>query len=120
MLVMVSSPVLAGTPWSQLFPNAGQNDVVVIEANQSVTLDSNVRVQGIVVKGVLNVADGKAITLKTQFALVLANGLFEIGNESSFISANPNALIKPKRCINPCIKTITRKIDLKIKMIFLL
>jgi hypothetical protein len=77
-----AAPALAGTPWSQLFPNAGPNDVVVIEANQSVTLDSNTSVQGIVVKGALNVADSKAISLNTKFIVVLSNGLFEIGTEN--------------------------------------
>ncbi|MGF1453889.1 MAG: Ig-like domain-containing protein [Alphaproteobacteria bacterium] len=60
----------------------GPNDVVVIEADQHVILDTDAHIEGLVVKGTFEVADtGGDFELETEWAFVGAGGTFQVGTE---------------------------------------
>ena len=59
--------------------NAGPEAIVHIRANQSIMIDQNVDVGGIIAKGILQARDGRNLTVSTDWALLVNGGLFRIG-----------------------------------------
>jgi len=66
--------------WSDVFGNAGPNATVHIRSNQTILIDQNIDVGGIIIEGVLQAEDTRDLTVSTDWALVVNGGTFRVGS----------------------------------------
>ncbi|MEM6654275.1 MAG: G8 domain-containing protein [Planctomycetota bacterium] len=88
-LAMTSKWTIPGIPanairWSQLPNNQVQpNDVVVVQPGETLVLDEDAEVQGLIIMGNFIVDDVTDLELSADWVLVIGGGLFRVGSEQN-------------------------------------
>jgi len=68
--------------WSDVFGNAGANATVHITQDQTILIDQDIDVGGIIIEGELIAQDTRDLSVSTEWALVTNGGMFQVGSEN--------------------------------------
>ena len=69
--------------WSERNPNAGPNTIVHIRAGEVVLIDEDFEIGGLVIEGELRALDDSDLDIRTEYALVLNGGEFNVGSQAA-------------------------------------